>query len=181
MTTQPPRSIRSEYITKLMFIFLFLAGFGVVIHMGRTYGPGWDAFKIGAFDLLLLSLATFRLGRMIAYDRVTEPLRMPFTRTVQDQSGAGMTVIPKGVGFVRALGQLISCPICLGTWIAAILVSLLYFFPAQARVFLVTIAVVGGAEILHNGTEALCWSGVFSRGKSGELFRRKHTGDETEN
>ncbi|MEW6649470.1 MAG: DUF1360 domain-containing protein, partial [Chloroflexota bacterium] len=85
--------------------------------------------------------------------------------------GAGSTVIARGSGAQRAFGQLISCPICAGTWIAAGLVILLYFFPAEARLFLFMAAAVGGAELIHNATEAFCWSGMLNRARAGEMLQ----------
>jgi hypothetical protein len=178
MTEKSSRANRMELIAKLLFILIFMGGFAVVIFIGMTHDPGLEMFKIDALDLTLLALATYRLGRMIAYDKVAEPLRKPFTRTVPDHSGAGMTVIPKGEGVIRAFGQLFSCPICVGTWVAALLVYALYFFPDPARVFLFITAAVGGAELIHNATEAFCWSGVHSRIKSGEVFRQVRGGEE---
>ncbi len=173
MTGKSSQPTRSEYITKVFLILLFLGGFALVIWIGNLFAPGWDAFKIDGLELLLLALATFRMGRLIAYDHVTEPLRAYFTRTVPDKSGAGLTVIATGTGVRRAFGQLLSCPICVGTWVAALLVYLLYFFPAPTKVFLIFTAVVGAAELIHNTTEALCWSGVLSRVRSGEVIRQQ--------
>ena len=165
------RSARTESLVKIIFVIIFLSGIILFVLTTLVVGPGLDMFRIDAFELVLLSLATFRLGRLIAYDRVTEPIRAPFAKTVPDFSGAGMTVIARGQGVQKAYGQLISCPICAGTWIAAVLVMLLYFLPGPARVFLIMTAVVGGAELIHNATEALCWSGVHSRAQTGQIFK----------
>ena len=173
MTGKSSQPTHSEYMIKVILILIFLGGFAVVFLIGNFMAPGWDAFQINALELVLLSLATFRMGRLIAYDHVTEPLRAYFTRTVPDKSGAGLTVIATGTGVRRAFGQLLSCPICVGTWVAALLVYLLYFFPAPTKVFLIFTAVVGAAELIHNTTEALCWSGVLSRVRSGEVIRRQ--------
>lgn len=173
MSGKSSQPTRSEYLTKILLILVYLGGFAVVLFIGNTLAPGWDAFNINALELVLLSLATFRMGRLIAYDHVTEPLRAYFTRTVPDKSGAGLTVIATGSGVRRAFGQLLSCPICVGTWVAALLVYLLYFFPGPTRVFLIFTAVIGAAELIHNTTEALCWSGVLSRVRSGEMIRQQ--------
>src|SRR4051794_37897940 len=60
------------------------------------------ALALRPFDLALLGFATYRLGRLAAFDKVTEPLRLPLTTTVPDASGAGETVVPKGAGIRRA-------------------------------------------------------------------------------
>ncbi|MEN4011123.1 MAG: DUF1360 domain-containing protein [Bellilinea sp.] len=168
---QSPKKDLAEAITKVVLTFIFLGGILIFLITGQSSGSGMMNFRLDWLDLLLLSLATYRLGRLIAFDRVAEPLRAPFARTVRDVTGAGSTVIARGSGAQRAFGQLISCPICAGTWIAAGLVILLYFFPAEARLFLFMAAAVGGAELIHNATEALCWSGMLNRARAGEMLQ----------
>lgn len=125
------------------------------------------------FDLALLGTATYRLGRLAAYDKVTEPWRRPFTETRTDSSGAGETVVPKGNGVRRALGELISCPICVGTWIAAGLVYGLQIAPRSTRAFLAIMSSVGVAELLNAATEALSWAGQSEREEVGAFQRSR--------
>jgi len=47
--------------------------------------------EVKALDVALLGMATFRAGRMVAYDQVLGPVREPFTETRPDSSGAGET------------------------------------------------------------------------------------------
>jgi hypothetical protein len=168
----------AEAVTKLAFTAIFLGGVLFFLISGQFFGSGIKDFRLDWLDLLLLSLATYRLGRLIAFDRVAEPLRSPFARTVRDVTGAGNTVIARGSGVQRAFGQLISCPICAGTWIAAGLVMLLYYFPAEVRLFLFMAAAVGGAELIHNATEAFCWTGTLNRARAGEIFKASQEKEE---
>lgn len=162
------RSSKSaEYIAKLVLITIFLGGFALFIGWMMVYGPGLDVFRLSAIDLVLLALATYRLGRLIAYDRVMEPVRLFFTDTVPDSTGAGESVDPKGKGFQQAFGQLICCPICAGTWVAALLTYALYLFPGPTHVFLIMMAAIGAAEVLGALTEALSWTGQYARTMSG--------------
>ena len=116
---------------------------------------------------------------MVAYDRVMEPFRAPFTITVPDKSGAGKTVIARGSGIRCSIGQLISCPICIGTWIAAILIYALYAFPGPAHVFILIAAVIGSAELLNSLIEAFSWSGHLARTVSGvQMAAKKAAGNE---
>lgn len=161
-------SRRSEFAVKLLLTALFLAIFAIFALTQRV-----EDFHISVFDFVLLGLATFRLGRLVAYDPVFEPLREPFTVTAQDPTGAGETVEPKGVGFQYAFGQLISCPICSGTWIAAGLIYGLYFFPGPAHIFLWIAAAIGMAQLIGSLVEALSWSGQLARTQAGALDRSK--------
>lgn len=110
---------------------------------------------------------------MISYDRIMDPLRAPFTRVVADSSGEGKTIVPRGTGIRQAIGQLISCPICVGTWVAAIFVVMMLAAPNGTRIFLYTIAAVGLAEILNSLTETLCWTGRSGRSMSGLAIQKR--------
>jgi hypothetical protein len=124
-------------------------------------------------DFVLLGLATYRLGHLVSYDLVMEPLRSPFARTVPDSTGAGDTVEPRGEGVQGALGQLITCPICSGTWISAGLVALMVWFPGIIRFFLWMTAAIALAEIIQAITEALCWSGNLNRSRAGAMQKER--------
>ncbi len=175
---QSPQMNLTEALTKISLTVIFLGGVLLFLISGQFFGSGMKNFRLDWLDLLLLSLATYRLGRLIAFDRVTEPLRAPFARTVRDVTGAGSTVIARGSGVQRAFGQLISCPICAGTWIAAGLVMFLYYFPAETRLFLFMAAAVGGADLIHNATEAFCWTGALNRARAGEIFKASREKEE---
>lgn len=154
-------------MTKIALIAIFLGGFALFTGWMLIYGPGLEIFELSVMQFVLLAFATFRLGRLIAFDRVMEPLRQFFTKTVPDPTGAGDTVEPKGEGFTQAMGQLICCPICAGTWVAALLTYLLYLFPGPTTVFLIMTAAIGAAELLGALTEAFSWSGQYARTMSG--------------
>jgi len=127
-----------------------------------------ENLELQPFDLALLGLATLRLGRLAAYDKVFETWRLPVAETRPDESGAGDTVVPKGRGFQRALGELISCPICAGTWAAAGLVYGLRFAPRFTRALLAIMGAVGAAEIFNGAIEALEWTAQAARERAGQ-------------
>jgi hypothetical protein len=63
-------------------------------------------------------VATHKVSRVIAKDRVTAPLRAPFTE-FQEEGGPGeVEEKPRGSGLRRAIGELLVCPFCLGQWVA---------------------------------------------------------------
>jgi len=88
---------------------LFLSLFAAFSLRNKKYHKH---LQLKPFDLVQLGMATFRLGRMISYDKIMEVYRLPFTKTAEDVSGVGKTTVPKGSGIQRAVGELISCPIC---------------------------------------------------------------------
>ncbi|MBA4398679.1 MAG: hypothetical protein C0396_02240 [Anaerolinea sp.] len=171
--TQEPGAKNQETITKILLSVIFLIGFGL-LGFWVEQKVGWiKVFDLSALDFILIGLATFRLGRMIAFDRIMDPLRAPFTKVVDDNSGDGKAVVPRGTGFRQAMGQLICCPTCVGTWVAAVLVTLMLVVPAGTRIFLYATAAVGVAELLHSLTEVLCWSSRQGRTASGYTIQKK--------
>lgn len=167
MSSNTGKTKRREETTKLVLIFIFMGGLAVFLIGFDHFGPGLSTFHPGWFDLVLLALATYRLGHLISYDLVMEPFRKYVTETVPDSTGAGESVEPRGEGVRRALGQLVSCPICSGTWVAALLVYALYLWPEPTRVLLLMTAVIGIAEILNAAGEALSWNAQYQRTLSG--------------
>lgn len=161
------KSKQKEYTAKVILTLIFLGAFAAFTGWMLTYGPGLDGFNPSWLELFLLGFGTYRLGRLIAYDRVMEPFRQFFTTTALDQTGAGDSVSPKGQGFQQSIGQLICCPICAGTWVAALLTYLLILFPGPTRVFLTMATAVGVAELLGAVTEAASWGGQYARTSTG--------------
>jgi hypothetical protein len=174
MSSKTDKWKRREYFTKAVLIIVFLSLLVSFIGYMTFYGPGLKAFQLSWMELLLLGLSTYRLGHLISYDRVMEPFRRFFTETIPDPTGAGETVEAKGKGVQQAIGQLICCPICSGTWIAAALVYALYLWPDAARVFLTMTAAVGAAELLNAAGESWSWSAQYHRTLTGgQMTARK--------
>lgn len=162
-------SIRVEYATKIVLTLLFLGLLALFVRWRQTSGQ--PLYQPTTLDYVLLVFATLRMGRMIAFDLVMQPFRAPFTRTVPDATGAGETVEARGTGIQQALGQLISCPICAGTWCAGLLVCFLLAFPDAAHVFLYVLAAIGAAELLNSLNELLCWRADLDRAKTGQIYK----------
>jgi hypothetical protein len=75
--------------------------------------------RVSTQDLLTAGIATHKLSRLIAKDKVTSFLRAPFTR-FQDSAGHGeLEEEPRGEGLRLATGELLICPYCLAQWVAA--------------------------------------------------------------
>lgn len=160
MPASQSRKQREEYEMKLALIGLFLAFFAALApRRGRAKEQ-----PIHGLDVGMLGLAALRAGRLLSYDRVTEPVREPFTETEPDESGAGDTVVPQSGSAVReTLGQLISCPVCSGTWAAAAMAYFLRLAPVPGRFFLLIMSATGLAEVLNALIEALEWTGQAER------------------
>lgn len=97
--------------------------------------------------LALLGLAAIRLGRIIALDEVTQPLRAPFVY-VQRVHGRDQE-FARQHGFRGAVGALVSSPDSIGFWIAGILVYGWILWPEGFRMLIIVLAVSAVGEILN--------------------------------
>jgi hypothetical protein len=69
-------------------------------------------------DVVLAGIATHKLSRLIAKDKVTSFARAPFTR-FQEKAGHGeLEEEARGRGLRLATGELLICPYCLAQWVA---------------------------------------------------------------
>jgi len=100
-------------------------------------------------DILLLGAATHKLTRILTRDRVTMPVRAPFTR-YEGSDGAGQVrETPRGQGLQKAIGSLLTCQYCAGPWIATALTAGLVFAPRVARLASSIFAMATVSDFLH--------------------------------
>lgn len=104
-------------------------------------------------QLAVLALATFKASRTIARDDVTSFLREPF---VEGTPGSGDEEHPVQTGGARqAVGELVTCSRCVGTWVAAGLTAADVLAPAFARVLTLSLALGGANDWLQAAFAAL--------------------------
>jgi len=107
-------------------------------------------------DILLLGVATHKLRWWLAKDRVTSPLRAPFTRFEKPGPGpADVTEQSRGAGMQRAIGDLFTCPWCMAAWVGAFLAYGLVLAPRVTRLIAATFAAISVADFIHHGYDAL--------------------------
>jgi hypothetical protein len=87
--------------------------------------------RMSLTDTVRIGLASYKIGRLIAKDRVTSFVRAPVTEDPEATE-------PKREGASRAIGELVTCPYCIGLWVASGFAYSLVFFPRQTR-FMTTI------------------------------------------
>lgn len=123
-------------------------GFVLVMLLFRIRWP----VSVPAVDLLLLSLATFRLTELVTEEKVASWLRAPFCEqriVVQPDGTEEIEEVPIGNGLRRATGEMILCPWCAGVWIATFLCFLYILLPGFARVVLIAFGAAAGGLILQ--------------------------------
>jgi hypothetical protein len=134
-----------------------LAGAGLV---ARALGR--DPQEYDALDLAVLGAATFKAARTISRDEVTSFLRDPFVEGEAHEGGED----PLETGDLRqAIGELVTCTRCIGTWVAAGLTATQVIAPRFGRMLTWSLAAAGANDFLQAGFSALT-------NKSNELEQR---------
>lgn len=111
--------------------------------------------KIGLGDILLLGVGTYKLSRIITKDRVTSPLRAPFVTYEGSGKTNELKEKPRGTGMQRAVGDLLTCPWCMGPWAAAALTYGFVLAPGAARVAGCILSATAFSDAMHLGHDAL--------------------------
>lgn len=110
--------------------------------------------RVAYADLVLLGLATHKISRIIAKDRVTSPLRAPFTEYEEPADENEVKEKVRGQGLQRAIGDLVTCPWCLGAWVATGLTFALVFRPRETRIVGTVFAAVVISDFVSYAQEA---------------------------
>ena len=108
--------------------------------------------RIELFHFILLTLASFRLTRLIVYDKIVEFMRNPFLQEIIEQDDTGQEIIysiPKEKGIRRFIGELISCHWCTGVWASAFLVALYLLYPSIAFILILILSISAVGSIIE--------------------------------
>jgi len=143
-------STRPPYAAYAGIMGTFVGGLALAGGLARVLGR--DPRDHTALDLAVLGAATFKAARTISRDEVTSFLREPFVEG--DAHGGGEE--PVATGDVRqAVGELVTCSRCVGTWVAGALAATHILFPRFGRVLTWTLAAAGVNDWLQAGFAAL--------------------------
>lgn len=131
--------------------FLALMGVyaGLVALGAGLVRPRGAPERVGAGDLVLLTVATHKVSRLLAKDPVTSPLRAPFTRFAGTSGEAELAEEVRGSGLQKAVGELVTCPFCLGQWVSTAFVLGLAVAPRATRMAAAVFTAVTGADCLQ--------------------------------
>ena len=134
-----------SYAAVLGVYGLVVAGLAGVVRLTGRRLPR----RIGPYDLVLVAVATHKVSRQLAKDPVTSPLRAPFTRFAGTTGPAELKEEVRGTGLRKAVGELITCPFCLGQWVATAFVFGLVLAPRVTRLVAATFSVLAGSDLLQ--------------------------------
>jgi hypothetical protein len=143
-TTQPP------YASYAAIMATFAGGLAATGGIAKLLGR--DAREHSALDLVALGLAAFKMSRTIASDDVTSFLRQPF---VEGEAKEGDEEAVETGDMRQAIGELVTCSRCIGTWVAAGLAGTQIVAPQFGRLLTWTLATAGANDFLLASFAAL--------------------------
>jgi hypothetical protein len=103
-------------------------------------------------DFVVLSIASFKAARTLARGEVTSFLREPF---VQGEAHEGDEDPVESGDYRQAIGELVTCSRCGGTWVAAGLATTQILAPRFGRLLTWSLAAAGINDWLQAGFAAL--------------------------
>lgn len=122
-----------------------VAGFAALLRLtGRSLPE-----RIDTRDLALAAVATHKLSRLLTKGPVTSPLRAPFTEFEGVQAPSELHEEVRGDGAKRAVGELLTCPFCLGHWIAGGFACGYVLAPRATRMVASMYSTLAGADALQ--------------------------------
>ncbi len=108
-----------------------------------------DLPRLNWGDLLLLGVATHKLGRILTKDFVTSPFRAPFVKFKKSAGAGEVEEEARGEGMQEAIGDLITCPYCIAPWVASALVFAHRAAPIATRMICSIFSITAASDFLN--------------------------------
>jgi hypothetical protein len=141
---------KPPYASYAAIVSTFAGGLATAGVLGRLLDR--DPQCQTTLDLVVLSAASFKAARTLSHDEVTSFVREPFVRGNAHEGGEE----PVDTGDLsQALGELVTCSRCIGTWVAAGLVTTQVLAPRFGRLLTWSLAAAGANDFLQAGFAAL--------------------------
>src|SRR5947199_7631394 len=104
-----------------------------------------------SLDFAVLAAASFKAARTLSHDEVTSFMRQPFVRGHAHSGGEE----PVQGGMEQAIGELVTCTRCIGTWTAAGLASTQILAPRFGRLLTWSLGAAAINDFLQAGFAAV--------------------------
>jgi hypothetical protein len=117
-----------------------------------------DVYSLSVYEFILLALAVFRLTHLLVFDEITEFLRKPFQKLIEERDENGETfqyITGRGKGIQKFIGDVLSCYWCTGIWAAIFLYVGFIYFPLVFVVVVYIFALAGVAAFIETAIKRL--------------------------
>lgn len=134
--------MKSEYFWNFLYTLVFL---GLVLFGGYLL---WQQklfiTQLGIFDFIIISLASYRLTRLLVYDKVLNFIRDKIVKSTSEK------------GWMVSSRYFLTCPWCAGVWMSLFITSL-YLYHDLGKFLAYVLAVAGVASFIHITITLLGW------------------------
>jgi len=141
---------RPPYSSYAVIMATFAGGLAAAGGVARTLRR--DPQCNTALDFVVLSAAAFKAARTLSHDEVTSFLREPF---VKGHAHSGEDEEPVQGGMEQAIGELVTCSRCVGTWAAAGLAATQIIAPRFGRLLTWSLGAAAANDFLQAAFAAL--------------------------
>ena len=118
----------------------FWAVFALFVLTSRDRIPD----RIRWSDLFAIALTSYKMSRVITKEDIAAFVRAPVTEDPEAQQ-------PKPDGMARVLGELVTCPYCIGLWISSGLSYAHVILPRETRFLTTIFGSYAITDFLHAG------------------------------
>lgn len=149
----------SIILSIIFFILVFLFNYILFdIKLIRSFDD------IKTFDLILISLTTFRLVRLFVYDSVAQYIRDWFL-DIREVTIDGVSMLERSkpqAGFRRLMTDLLACPWCTSVWVSMFATFVYLLLPGLFFAYLV-FAISGIASFVQISINRIGWQAEYKK------------------
>jgi hypothetical protein len=138
--------ITDQYFWNFVFLVFYVVLLVMAVIILETESRFLE-MDLQLIDYILMTLATWRLIRLFAYDIITRFFREQFWDL--KKVGRGFELVKPATGPRRTIADLLGCPACLGVWMGSTVVFF-YLLTPYAFIPVVILAISVVAQFLQN-------------------------------
>lgn len=156
------KSVKREYedqnfwnvMASIFFSIVLVVALAIIVSVRGSFPT-----SIPLFDFILLILASFRITRLVVYDKITRFFRELFMDIrIEEVDGIKTVVLTPAIRGIRGtLYDLLMCPWCIGIW-SALIVTFCYFLFSWAWVVIFILAISGVSTLIQLTANMIGWT-----------------------
>ena len=137
----------------VLFLIIFVLSFYVLVRI-----RGSIPHTIPLFDVVLMVFATFRITRLVVYDKITRFFREWFVEceVVEKDGVPHFKLVTIENGIRGTIHDLLGCPWCIGIW-SALIIAFAYFAFDWAWYVIFVLALAGAGSLLQLTANMIGW------------------------
>jgi hypothetical protein len=148
----------------ILAVILFVVLSIVLLRCLEARGILVDYVPFG--DFIILSLAIFRIIRLVAYDNIALFIREAFldVKTVRyaEEGEEFIERVPSENSLKRTISKLLNCPWCIGVWITLFVLYVYLTYPSLFIVFIL-LALSSAASLFQMFANLLGWKAEYQK------------------